>query len=122
MGVGHESLVERVVRGAEEHIARWRREEAARESEVDANRAALWAEATEREKALNHAIRRESDTARATLDDQFRVIFVVASDEVSDALQNFSPQRERLVNVMPATEHSGGTGLRGSWLIFESLE
>jgi hypothetical protein len=122
VGVRRESIVERVVHGAEDHIARWRREEAVRQGEVDANRAALWAETTERANALNEAIARESASARATLADQFRVVYVVASDEVADALQSFSPQRERLVNVMPASEHSGGTGLRGSWLIFESVE
>ena len=47
------------------------------------------------------------------------LVFVVASDAFADALEHFSPERDRLVRVMPAREGGGGTGLRGSWLVFE---
>ncbi|MEJ7843799.1 MAG: phosphoenolpyruvate-utilizing N-terminal domain-containing protein [Rubrobacter sp.] len=43
------------------------------------------------------------------------------SEEFADALESFSPERERLIKVMPAPDSSGGTGLRGSWLIFKDL-
>jgi hypothetical protein len=48
-----------------------------------------------------------------------QVVFVVASDAFADALEHFSPQLDRLVRVIPARESGGGTGLRGSWLVFE---
>jgi hypothetical protein len=43
----------------------------------------------------------------------------VASEAFADALQGFTPGRDRLLSVIPAREGGGGMGLRGSWLVLE---
>ena len=48
-----------------------------------------------------------------------QVVYVVASDAFADALQGFSPGRDRLLSVVPAREGGGGMGLRGSWLVLK---
>jgi hypothetical protein len=46
------SMIERIVQRVEEHIEDWRRRDAARAAEADANRDQLWAAAAERERML----------------------------------------------------------------------
>ena len=48
MGQRRESMIERVVRRVEGHIEEWRRQNAARHAEAEANRDQLWAAAAER--------------------------------------------------------------------------
>lgn len=121
MGERHESIVERVVHGIEDHIDRWRREDANRKREADADRDVLWAEAAERERMLKGAIEREAGGPPGKITDRVRVVYVVAPEEFADALEAFSPERERLIGVMPAPGHDGDAGPRGSWLIFEEV-
>lgn len=115
------SVFEGIVHRVEDRIAEWRRHEAALEAEAEANRSRLWAEAAERERLLattiDHEETRQSVPEGAT--GGHELVFVVASDAFADALEHFSPERDRLVRVMPAREGGGGTGLRGSWLVFE---
>jgi hypothetical protein len=121
MGEHHVSVIEGLVQRVEDRVAEWRRHAAALKAEADASREELWAEATERERLLaatmnqekGHLTSPEGDTAT------HQVVFVVASDAFADALQNFSPQRDRLLSVVPAREGGGGMGLRGSWLVLE---
>lgn len=115
------SVFESIVHRVEDRIAEWRRHEAALEAEAEANRSRLWAEAAERERLLATTIGHE-ETRRGAPEgatDEHELIFVVASDAFADALEHFSPERDRLVRVIPARESGGGTGLRGSWLVFE---
>ena len=115
------SVIESIVHRVEDRIAEWRRHEAALEAEAEANRSRLWAEAAERERLLattiDHEETRRLEPAGATGDHE--LVFIVASDTFADALEHFSPDRDRLVRVLPARESGGGTGLRGSWLVFE---
>jgi hypothetical protein len=46
------SMIERVVQRVEERVEEWRRRDAARHAEADANRDQLWAAAAERERML----------------------------------------------------------------------
>ncbi len=122
MAQRHESIVERVVHRVEDHIERWRREDAALKREADASRDALWAEAVERERMLKETMDREAGEGLPVgVTERVRVVYVVASEEFADALEGFSPERERLIRVMPAPGGEGGAGLRGSWLVFEEL-
>ena len=52
MGEHRTSRIERIVHRIEEHIEDWRREEATRYAEAEANRDELWAAAAERERHL----------------------------------------------------------------------
>jgi hypothetical protein len=117
----HVSLIEGIVHGVEDRIAEWRRQDAARKAEADADRDELWAEAAERERLLDATMEREQVRRGApqSATGGHQVVFVVASDAFADKLQHFSPERDQLVRVIPARESGGGTGLRGSWLVFE---
>ena len=115
------SVIESIVHRVEDHIAQWRRHDAALKAEAEANRSRLWAEAVERERLLAATIDHE-DIRRGAPEGAtggHELVFVVASDTFADALEHFSPDRDRLIRVLPARESGGGTGLRGSWLVFE---
>lgn len=115
------SAIEGIVHKVEDHIAEWRRHQAGLETEADASRSRLWAEAEERQRLVAATIGHEETRREASAGDtgEHEVVFVVASDAFADALEHFSPDRDRLVRVMPARESGRGMGLRGSWLIFE---
>ena len=115
------SVIESIVHRVEDRIAEWRRHEAALEAEADANRSRLWAEAAERQRILAATIDQEETRRGAPqgATDEHELVFVVASEAFADALEHFTPDRDRLVRVMPVRESGGGTGLRGSWLVFE---
>ena len=53
------SMIERIVHRVEEHIEEWRRRDATRAAEAEANRDQLWAAAAERERALAEVIGEE---------------------------------------------------------------
>lgn len=120
-----QSRLERIIHGIEERIEEWRQEDAARKMEAEANREMLWAEATEREKMLADAIN-EEEAQRESVEEvtkQQKLVFVVHTDEVAETLQTFADEGDRLVKIMPGRgTHVGGTGLSGSWLVFETPE
>lgn len=103
----------------------WRRQDAARKAEAEANRERLWAEAIEREKLLAEAMGRE-EAGRALIEEiaeEIRVAFVVHSDEMARALKTFAEERTRLIRVVPGKGMSATSeGIKGSWLIFEASE
>jgi len=121
MGAHRVPVIEGIVQRIEDRVAEWRRHDAALKAEADANRDELWAEAAERERLLAATMDREGAKPTPPNGDAVghQVVFVVASDAFADALQDFSPQRDRLVSVVPAREGGGGMGLRGSWLVLE---
>lgn len=126
MGQHRMSMIERVVHRIEGHIEEWRRQDAARHTEADANRDELWAAAAEREKSLVEAIN-EEESRRDSLEEiakEHKVVFVAHSEEVSEALEKFASEGNRLVKVIDA--HRGNyakeRGLKGSWLVFESRD
>lgn len=102
------------MRRIEDRVAEWRRHDAALKAEADADRDELWAEAAERERLLAAAMHQEEvcgglaegDTAEGDTATH-QVVFVVASDAFADALQDFSPHRDRLLSVVPAREGGG---------------
>ncbi len=124
MGERRESFIERVVHRVEEHIEEWRKRDAARAAEAEANRDQLWAAAAERERMLAEIIGDE-EAQRVSAEEamkEHRVVFVVHSEEVAETLETFAGKR--LVRVMPSTRGSYARemGIKGSWLVFEPSE
>ncbi len=120
------SMIERVVHRIEEHIEEWRRQDAARHMEAEANRDELWAAAAEREKLLVESIN-EEESRRDSLGEitkEHQVVFVAHSEEVAQALEKFASEGDCLVKAIPA--HRGNyakeRGIKGSWLVFESRD
>ena len=126
MGERRESMIERVVQRVEEHIEEWRKRDAARAAEAEANRDQLWAAAAERERMLAEIIG-EEESQRSSAEEvmkEHRVVFVVHSEEVAETLEAFAQEGDRLVRVMPSTRGSYAEemGIKGSWLVFEPSE
>ena|SRR5215217_7468070 len=130
MGEQPTSRVERLVRilhqiehRIEEHVEEWRKQERARQAEVRVQREKLWAEARERERLLAEAIA-EEEAGRISMEEitkQQRVVFVVHSEEIAQALDTLAQEGDRLVSVVPGRgSYGGGTGIKGSWLVFET--
>jgi hypothetical protein len=120
------SMIERVVQRVEEHIEEWRRRDAARHAEADANRDQLWAAAGERERMLAELIG-EEETHPASAEEvmeEHRVAFVVHSEEVAQTLEAFAAEKDRLIRVIPSTRGSYAKemGIKGSWLVFEKSD
>jgi regulator of protease activity HflC (stomatin/prohibitin superfamily) len=120
------SMIERVVQRVEEHIEEWRRRDAARHAEADANRDQLWAAAAERERMLAEVIG-EGDAHPASAEEvmeEHRVAFVVHSEEVAQTLETFAEEGDRLIRVIPSTRgtYAKEMGIKGSWLVFEKPE
>ena len=119
-------MIERIVHRVEEHIEEWRKQEAARAAEAEANRDQLWAAATERERRLAEVIG-EEEAHRASAEEvmkEHKVAFVVHSEEVAQTLESFATEKVRLVKVIPSTRGSYAKemGIKGSWLVFEAPE
>ena len=121
MGEHRVSVIEGIVRRVEDRIAEWRRQDEALKREAEASRDELWAEAAELERLLAATMKQEEIHPTSPEGDAgtHQVVYVVASDAFADALQDFSPRRDRLASVVPAREEGGGMGLRGSWLVLE---
>ncbi|MGF1473715.1 MAG: hypothetical protein ACFB50_18485 [Rubrobacteraceae bacterium] len=118
-----QSRLERIIHGIEERIEEWRKEDTARKMEAEDNRKMLWAEAAERERILAEAVSAE-EAQRESIEGitkEQKLVFVVHTDEVAETLQTFAEEGDRLVNIMPGTgTRVGGSGLSGSWLVFEA--
>ena len=126
MGERRESMIERVVHRVEEHIEEWRKRDATRAAEADANRDQLWAAAEERERMLAEVMG-EEEAHRTSVEEvmkEHRVAFVVHSEEVAQTLQAFANEKDRLIRVIPSTRGSYAEemGIKGSWLVFEPSE
>jgi regulator of protease activity HflC (stomatin/prohibitin superfamily) len=126
MGERRTSMIERVVQRVEEHIEEWRRRDAARHAEADANRDQLWAAAAERERMLAEVIG-EGEAHPASAEEvmeEHRVAFVVHSEEVAQTLETFAEEGDRLIRVIPSTRgtYAKEMGIKGSWLVFEKPE
>jgi hypothetical protein len=126
MGEHRVSMIERIVNRVEEHIEEWRKRDAARAAEAEANRDQLWAAAAERERMLAEFIG-EEEAERVSVEEamkEHRVVFVVHSEEVAQTLETFAREGDRLVRVMPSTRGSYAKemGIKGSWLVFEQSE
>jgi hypothetical protein len=120
------SMIERIVQRVEEHIEDWRKRDAARAAEADANRDQLWAAAAERERMLAEVMG-EEEAHRVSVEEvmkENRVAFVVHSEEVAQTLEVFARERSRLVKAIPSTRGSYARemGIKGSWLVFEKSE
>jgi hypothetical protein len=126
MGERRTSMIERVVQRVEEHIEEWRRRDAARHAEADANRDQLWAAAAERERMLAEVIG-EGEAHPASAEEvmeEHRLVFVVHSEEVAQTLETFAEEGDRLIRVIPSTRgtYAKEMGIKGSWLVFEKPE
>ena len=126
MGEQRASMIERIVGRVEEHIEDWRRRDAARHAEADANRDQLWAAAGERERMLAELIG-EEETHPASAEEvmeEHRVAFVVHSEEVAQTLEAFVAEKDRLIRVIPSTRGSYAKemGIKSSWLVFEKSD
>jgi hypothetical protein len=123
MGEQRASMIERIVQRVEEHIEDWRRRDAARAAEADANRDQLWAAASERERMLAEVMG-EEEAHRTSVEEVMkvhRVAFVVRSEGVAQTLESFAAEGDRLIRVIPSTRGSYARemGIKGSWLVFE---
>ena len=126
MGEQRTSMIERIVQRVEEHIEDWRRRDAARAAEADANRDQLWAAAAERERMLAELVS-EEEARRESVEEvmkEHRVAFVVHSEEVAQTLEAFAAEKDRLIRVIPSTRGSYAKemGIKGSWLVFEKSD
>ena len=126
MGEQRASMIERIVQRVEEHIEDWRRRDAARAAEADANRDQLWAAAAERERMLAELVS-EEESRRESVEEvmkEHRVAFVVHSEEVAQTLEAFVAEKDRLIRVIPSTRGSYAKemGIKGSWLVFEKSD
>jgi len=125
MGERRESMIERVVHRVEEHIEEWRKRDAARAAEAEANRDQLWA-AAERERMLAEIIG-EEEAQGASVEEvmkEHRVVFVVHSEEVAQTLEIFARDGDRPDEAIPSSRGSYAKemGIKGSWLVFEPAE
>jgi regulator of protease activity HflC (stomatin/prohibitin superfamily) len=123
MGEQRTSMIERIVQRVEVHIEEWRRRDATRAAEADANRDQLWAAAAERERMLAEVMG-EEEAHRASVEEvmkEHRVAFVIHSEEVAQTLEEFANDKDRLIRVIPSTRGSYARemGIKGSWLVFE---
>jgi hypothetical protein len=123
MGEHRTSMIERIVNRIEEHIEDWRKRDAARAAEADANRDQLWAAAAERERLLAEVLG-EEEADRASVEEvmkEHRVVFVVHSEEAAQTLETFAREGDHLLKAIPSTRGSYATemGIKGSWLVFE---
>jgi hypothetical protein len=126
MGEKRTSMIERIVQRVEEHIEEWRRRDAARHAEADANRDQLWAAAAERERMLAEVLG-EEEARQASVEEvmkEHRVAFVVHSEEVAQTLETFASEGDRLIRVIPSTRGSYARemGIKCSWLVFEKSD
>ena len=126
MGERRTSMIERIVQRVEEHIEDWRRRDAARAADADANRDQLWAAAGERERILTELVS-EEEARRESAEEvmkEHRVAFVVHSEEVAQTLEAFVAEKDRLIRVIPSTRGSYAKemGIKGSWLVFEKSD
>jgi hypothetical protein len=117
------SMIERIVHRVEEHIEEWRKRDAARHVEAEANRDQLWAAVAERERILAEIIGEDFRGGSVGLQimKEHRVVFVVHSEEVAQTLETFAREGDRLLNAIPSTRGSYARemGIKGSWLVFE---
>jgi hypothetical protein len=123
MGEHRTSMIERIVNRIEEHIEDWRKRDAARAAEADANRDQLWAAAAERERLLAEVLG-EEEADRASVEEvmkEHRVVFVVHSEEAAQTLETFAREGDHLLKAIPSIRGSYATemGIKGSWLVFE---
>ena len=126
MGEHRTSMIERIVNRVEDHIEEWRRRDAARAAEAEANRDQLWAAAAERERLLAEVLG-EEEAHRASVEEvmkEHRVVFVVHSEEAAQTLETFAREGDRLLKAIPSTRGSYAKemGIKGSWLVFEKSE
>jgi hypothetical protein len=126
MGEQRASMIERIVQRVEGHIEEWRRRDAARAAEAEANRDQLWAAAAERERMLAE-IMGEEEAHQPSAEEvmkEHRVAFVVHSEEVAQTLEAFAGEKDRWIRVIPSTRGSYAKemGIKGSWLVFEKSD
>jgi len=117
-----ESMIEKILHRAEDHLEEWRRRDQARQAKAEADRDKLWAEAKEREELLADGAR-EAEPHRGSvgaLIDRRRFVFVVHSEEEARTLEAFASEKDQLVEVVPVKmSPEGDTDIKGSWLVFE---
>jgi hypothetical protein len=126
VGERRTSMIERMVRRVEEHIEEWRKRDATRHAEAEANRDQLWAAAAERERMLAELVS-EEEARRESAEEvmkEHRVAFVVHSEEVAQTLEAFVAEKDRLIRVIPSTRGSYAKemGIKGSWLVSEKSD
>ena len=114
--------VEKLVHRIEEHVEEWRKEQAARQAEVEAEMDEWWTEAAEREKRLAMTVSQEEKEKHSVEEatKKHMIAFVVHTEGAGEALENFAGERARLVSIVPGNrDYKGTPGFKGSWLIFE---
>ena len=125
MGERRLTTIKKILHRVEDRIEEWRGQDRARKAQAEADRDTLWAEAKEREELQTEAAH-EAQAHRGfaqAVTEWHRSVFVVHSDEEARTLETFACERNRLVKVVPVkTSPEGDTGIKGSWLVFETSE
>ena len=123
-GRDREGILQRI----EDRVEEYRERDRARQADLAAHRAELWAEAAERQRLLSEAMA-EGEADRDSLEEitrERRVVFVLHREELTGTLEAFAGEKACLVNVVPGKGDYGGgrgiEGIRGSWLVFERPE
>ena len=114
--------VEKLVHRIEEHVGEWRKQEATRRAEVEADIDELWAETAEREKRLVETVNQEEKEKHSVEEatKKHKISFVVHTEGAGEALEEFADEQARLVRIVSGHQHYEGIpGFKGSWLIFE---
>lgn len=117
--------VEKLVHRIEEHVEEWRKQEAARQAEVEADIDESWAEAAERERLLVEAVSQEEEEQYSVEEatKKHKIAFVVHTQGAGDALEEFAGEQARLVSIVSGNrDYEGIPGFKGSWLVFEDGE
>ena len=121
-------MIERVLHRVEDHVEEWRKQERTRQAETAAQREKLWAEAHERQELLAEALV-EGEAGPSSLEEitkQHRIVFVLHREDLTETLETFAKEKDRLVKIVPGKGDYGGgkgiEGIRGSWLVFETSE
>ncbi len=103
MGERRTSMIERILHRIEDHVEEWRRQDSVRKTEAETHRQELWAEAAQRQELLAEAIADE-EAGRSSLEEitkQHRVVFVLHCEDLTETLETFAGEKNRLVNAVP---------------------
>src|SRR5829696_6575075 len=92
MGKERASMIAKVLKKIEDRVEEYRTQERARQAEMEAHRAELWAEAAERQRLLAEAMA-DGEAERASLEEitrEQRVVFVLHREDLTGTLEDFA--------------------------------
>lgn len=94
-------VIERILQRIEDRVEEYRERDRARQADLAAHRAELWAEAAERQRLLAEAMA-EGEADRGSMEEitrERRVVFVLHREELTGTLEAFAAEKACLVNT-----------------------